>query len=244
MILKVWLINLVLTSVLFLIGVSKNKFSIIDIFWGPLHLLSCLTYLLLAPELVEKQIIYFVLVTIWSLRLGSFIFLRSKGQAEDPRSALYREEWGKNANIHAYFKIFLFQASLAFLMVLPSFLVDEEMKFWNWVGMALALCSILGESIADYQKTIHRKLRKSRDEVCERGLWKYMRYPSYFFEMTFWWALTLTLVHPNEWHSLYAPFIISFLLLKVTGVPQVEKLQVRNQKYQEYKSRVKAFWLV
>ena len=62
--------------------------------------------------------------------------------------------------------------------------------------------------------------------VCRNGLWRYSRHPNYFFEMVIWIGVYLFACGSAwGWTTFFAPVTITFLLLRVTGIPPTEKLQ-------------------
>ncbi len=67
--------------------------------------------------------------------------------------------------------------------------------------------------------------------ICKKGLWKYSRHPNYFFESVIWTGFFLFAAgSPWGWTTIYAPAIITFLLLKVTGIPPSEKSSLKIQR--------------
>jgi steroid 5-alpha reductase family enzyme len=74
------------------------------------------------------------------------------------------------------------------------------------------------------------------------GLWAYSRHPNYFGEVTQWWGVWLiALSSPFGWLGIIGPFTITFLILKVSGVPILEKKMAEHPDFAEYKKRVSIF---
>ena len=77
----------------------------------------------------------------------------------------------------------------------------------------------------------------------QEGLWKYTRHPNYFGEVTLWWGIYLiALSTPGGWMTIIGPVTISFLILKVSGIPLLEKEYINNPEFQEYARRTSAFF--
>ena len=75
------------------------------------------------------------------------------------------------------------------------------------------------------------------------GLWRYTRHPNYFGEVTLWWGIWLmTLSLPGGWLTIIGPLTITFLILKVSGIPMLEKPYEERADFQEYKRRTSAFF--
>jgi steroid 5-alpha reductase family enzyme len=76
----------------------------------------------------------------------------------------------------------------------------------------------------------------------QSGLWAYSRHPNYFGEVTQWWGIWLfALSLPNGWMSVIGPITITFLILKVSGIPLLEKKMEENPDFAEYKRRTSVF---
>ena len=77
----------------------------------------------------------------------------------------------------------------------------------------------------------------------QSGLWAYTRHPNYFGEVTQWWAIwIISLSVPNGLISIIGPITITFLILKVSGIPMLEKKMQKNPEFTDYKKRVSMFF--
>lgn len=243
---------LAFSFLLYLIAVKKNNFSLIDPFWSIFHVWCVVGLLILNYDflnLTHSLVFWSINVFLWASRLCLHIFLRQGQSQEDPRYTKFRIEWGENANLHALIKIFLFQPLLAFLIIYPaSYLSTTTFELLSLEGLffGLSLISLLFEAVADRQKQYFRNhLRKEKQQVCEYGLWAYMRHPNYFFEIMFWLFQSLFIVtSSNNLWLIYPSLIVMILLVYITGIPQVNELQKENPLYQDYMKRVKAFGFI
>ena len=67
------------------------------------------------------------------------------------------------------------------------------------------------------------------------GLWKYSRHPNYFGEILIWWGLFLISAAFGRWYiAVISPLTITWLLIRVSGVPMLEEKYKNNPAYQEY----------
>ena len=57
----------------------------------------------------------------------------------------------------------------------------------------------------------------------DRGLWRYTRHPNCFGDFCVWWGLYLVALSAGAWWTVPGPLLMSFLLLKVSGVALLEK---------------------
>jgi steroid 5-alpha reductase family enzyme len=79
--------------------------------------------------------------------------------------------------------------------------------------------------------------------VLDRGLWRYSRHPNYFGEFCVWWGLYFIALAGGAWWTLFAPLLMSVLLLRVSGVTLLEKdIGERRPSYRDYIARTNAFF--
>ena len=92
--------------------------------------------------------------------------------------------------------------------------------FTGFAGFAI-------ETIADDQKDIFRSDPKNDGKVCNIGLYKIVRYPNYLGEIMVWWSIyfaSMPFLSPLQRAvSVISPSFITFLLLKVSGIPLLEE---------------------
>jgi hypothetical protein len=84
----------------------------------------------------------------------------------------------------------------------------------------------------------------NKGRTCRQGLWAYSRHPNYFFEWVMWLSyFLLALAAPYGWATFYAPLLMLFFLLKVTGVKYTEEqcLRSRGEEYAKYQREVPMF---
>jgi steroid 5-alpha reductase family enzyme len=96
--------------------------------------------------------------------------------------------------------------------------------------------------VADAQLARFRSDPASRGTVLDRGLWRYSRHPNYFGDALLWWGLYLLSVGAGAPWTVAGPVVMTFLLLKVSGVALLERsLAERRPGYAEYVRRTSAF---
>jgi len=83
-----------------------------------------------------------------------------------------------------------------------------------------------------------------RGQVMNQGLCRYTRHPNYFGDCCAWWGFYLIAFAAGGWWSFVGPSLMSFLLLRVSGVALIEKdIGERRPAYQNYILRTNAFIL-
>jgi steroid 5-alpha reductase family enzyme len=111
------------------------------------------------------------------------------------------------------------------------------------LGFLVWLTGFTFEAVADWQLSRFKADPANRGRVMKQGLWAYSRHPNYFGESLLWWGLFLiALATPYGWWALISPVLITFLLLKVSGVTLLEKdIVERRPEYREYLETTSAF---
>lgn len=107
------------------------------------------------------------------------------------------------------------------------------------------MVALAGEALADRQLAAFKADPGSRGRACRAGLWRYSRHPNYFLEWLVWVAYAaFALTSPWGWTSAYAPLLMLFFLLRVTGIPMAEEqaLRSRGADYREYQRTTSALF--
>jgi steroid 5-alpha reductase family enzyme len=145
--------------------------------------------------------------------------------------------------------VFGLQALLAWLVAMPflaAAVAPGPAIAWSGLhslGLAVALFGLLFEALADAQMAAFKARAPRADEVMNLGLWRYSRHPNYFGESCLWWGIAvLALAGGGAWWALLSPVLVTFLLLKVSGVNlQEQHLQSRGPAYVDYVRHTSAF---
>lgn len=243
---------LIFFSVLWLVSLKLRDSSIADIFWGPGFVLSSIAYLQTTNGFPARSSLVTVLLSIWGLRLALHIGRRNIGRGEDFRYRAWREQYGKQWWWVSYFKVFLLQAAIAWVVSLPVFYAmravePAQVTLWDVAGVVLFAIGFLFEAIGDEQLRRFRQDRSNDGAVLQSGLWRYTRHPNYFGEAVLWWGLgVIGAGTPGGVVGLIGPAVITFLLIRVSGVAMLERTLSRTKAgYAEYSERTPAFlpWL-
>ena len=76
----------------------------------------------------------------------------------------------------------------------------------------------------------------------DQGLWRYTRHPNYFGESLMWWGIFLVALEiPYGWITVVSPVLITFLLVRVSGIPLLERRYAGNAEFRAYARRTSAF---
>lgn len=230
----------------FVVSLIKKSNDVADVAWGLGFVLLTWISFFLSSDSGARGLLVGVMVSVWGLRLAWHIHMRNKNKAEDYRYLAWRKEWGKWFYIRSYFQVYILQGVLLFLIILPVLLINKS------AGSALGLLDIFGvvvwlvgfyfEAVGDAQLKRFIQEPANKGRLLQTGLWAYTRHPNYFGEVMGWWGLWLiALSAPNGWFGILGPITITFLILKVSGIPMLEKRMAENPEFEEYKRRVSVF---
>lgn len=238
---------LALFTALWLVSLLVRNSSIVDMWWGPGILLIGLTYAVTANSEGDRSSLVIVLLALWALRLAWHIGARNIGHGEDFRYAKWRQERGASWWWFSYFKVFLLQAVIAWIISMPLYFAitaptPAQLTAWDLAGAILFAIGFLFEAIGDEQLRRFKKIAANKDRVLTTGLWRYTRHPNYFGDALLWWGFGLFGVATGGYPGLIGSAIMTFLLIRVSGVALLEQtLRETKPEYHGYIRRTSAF---
>lgn len=234
---------LIYMSLWFLIGQVIRRNDVVDIGWGLGFVI--LSWILFFDRPSVQLSLVTILVTIWGIRLSTHIFLRNRKKSEDFRYQKWRKEWGKWVIPRSFLQIYMLQGMLLLVVSAPIIVLSsnglDTVGPVNYIGLFVWLFGFIFESVGDFQLKQFIK-SKQKDEVLKTGLWRYTRHPNYFGEVTQWWGIWLIVFGAqNFWFAVIGPATITFLILKVSGIPMLEEKYKNNKEYQLYARKTSKF---
>ena len=227
------------------VSVPRRDVSIVDIFWSANLLAAAIAYALSLPVAGPREWLVICMVAAWALRLSGFIAARNHGKPEDRRYQAMREKRGEAFWWKSFYVVFLTQAVIAWILswqLYGAMASSAPLTWLDGLGVTLWFFGFVFETVADRQLAGFLARPDRGDAVMDQGLWRYSRHPNYFGEFCVWWGLFLLAASAGAWWSIVAPLMLSFLLLKVSGVALTEKsIAGRRPGYQQYMRRTSAF---
>jgi steroid 5-alpha reductase family enzyme len=191
-----------------------------------------------------------VLAALWSLRLGIYLFTRTRGKSEDARYADLRRTWGEDHPRRLF--LFLQSQAIAALPLVAAIAVAADrpgpLDAFDAVGAAVLLIGVIGGGVADWQLARFKHDPANKGRICDAGLWSLSRHPNYFFEWLSWCAWPIiafdVVGYPIGLVALLAPAMMYYLLVYVSGLPPLEAHMERSRpvEFAAYKARVPAFF--
>ncbi|MBY0538915.1 DUF1295 domain-containing protein [Patescibacteria group bacterium] len=236
----------VYVTIWFGISYALKRSDVADIAWGLGIALVGLVASLLQTTATERMTLLLLLVAIWGIRLSARIYLKNKNKKEDPRYTLLSEKWGKWTLLIRYLQVFLLQGALMIVIGYPfihaSVYDTGGVGLLALLGLVVWVIGFLFEAIGDSQLDAFLKKPENKGKIMRYGLWKYSRHPNYFGEVTMWWGIFIILLEiPFGIFAVISPLMITFLILKVSGIPMLEKTFEGNPEFEEYKKTTSAF---
>ena len=195
------------------------------------------------------NIILSSLIIIWTLRLGTFLFLRIKKAGEDKR---FREIKKSFSWFFMAFTVSGMWVSICALCALTGISNGIELNNITYIGIILFIIGFTLEIIADTQKTNFRKIENNRDKFITTGIWKYSRHPNYLGEIILWIGVAIisySSLEINQLFTLVSPVFTYLLLVYVSGINLLEKSGQKKwgslNEYKEYKRKTpRLFWFI
>ncbi|MHA2238024.1 MAG: DUF1295 domain-containing protein [Candidatus Hodarchaeales archaeon] len=196
---------------------------------------------LLSSQFDLRSLLLMILVLIWALRLGIFLFRRVIKAGEDKRFETLKQSFFRFLMIWTIQGLWV---SFTLATALAAITTERNVPL-GIIGIFGLLIWILGfgfEAVADYQKSKFRSVPKNQGKFINSGLWALSRHPNYFGEIVLWIGIAVIALPTLEgvrWLTLISPIFVTLLLTKISGIPILERRADNkwgNQEdYQEYK---------
>ena len=196
-----------------------------------------------------SNIVIVLLISLWALRLGSFLFMRIHKDGEDKRFRTIKP------SATQFFMTWTLQGlwvSLCSMCALTAISSDSGVVInaLFYFGLGLFVLGFSTEIVADNQKSKFRSFPENRDKFITTGLWAKSRHPNYFGEIVLWTGIAVMSFSSLEgWQylTLISPIFTYILLVYVSGVRMLEaradKKWGDDEDYIKYKSETPALWL-
>lgn len=198
---------------------------------------------ILASPKDKRSILLVTLITIWTVRLGFFLFRRILRTGEDKRFKELKQSFMRfwlTWTLQGLWVVFTAAAALAAL----TSPISEPLGMFGYFGLGLWIVGFMIEAIADWQKSKFRSDPSNSGKFISSGLWAWSRHPNYFGEIVLWIGIALIALPTMEglrYVTLVSPLFVIFLLTKVSGIPLLEKIADERwggqEDYETYKTK-------
>jgi steroid 5-alpha reductase family enzyme len=188
------------------------------------YLTLVIATLLLTGSFDARSIVLTLLVSVWALRLGSFLFLRIKQQAVDTRFDAIKPSFNRFLMAWTLQGLWVFLTLSAALAAMTT-TAPTQLGLAGFVGMALWAAGFAIEVVSDRQKRLFRQDPANAGRYITTGLWAWSRHPNYFGEILLWLGIALiALPALSGWQyvTLISPVFVYLLLTRISGIPPLE----------------------
>lgn len=210
---------------------------------GALTYLSVIGYSTFqAAPLDTRAIVVAFMVGVWTIRLGSFLFMRihAAGGADERFEKIKKNPprflvaW----TLQAVWVIFTASAALVIITSQST----APLGLFFWAGAAIWVIGFAFEVIADNQKRQFKKDPANKGKFIKSGLWAWSQHPNYFGEITLWTGIlvmAIPLLSGWSWLAVISPIFVYLLLTRISGVNLLDGIGKDrwgdDPAYQEYR---------
>ena len=163
-------------------------------------------------------------VTVWAIRLGSFLFMRIHKAGEDRRFRTIKPNFTRFFMTWTLQGMWVSMCLLCVLTALSSY-SGVVMNSIFFIGLIVFILGLSIEIIADYQKTVFRRNIENKDKFITTGLWSLSRHPNYFGEILLWTGvavMSISSLQGLQYITLISPVFVYVLLVYISGVRLLE----------------------
>ena len=229
-----------------LLSLPLRNVAIVDSLWGLMLFAAGVIYGLGSDPRAPRLAFVLWLLVLWAARLSIYITARSMGKGEDHRYQAIRARNEPGFKWKSLYLVFWLQALLAWIISLPLlgvFASNQPIGLLDYLGILLWLAGFAFETAGDWQLARFKRNRANAGAVMTSGLWRYTRHPNYFGEFCVWWGFWLIALSAGAWWSAAGPVLLTFLLLRVSGVRLLESdIGKRRPQYADYVLKTNAFF--
>ena len=190
-------------------------------------------------EFNTQSLLVTVLISLWAVRLGSFLFSRIHKDGEDKRFRTIK------TSASQFFMTWTLQGmwvSICSMCAITAISSSDGIIPNNlfYIGFAFFIIGFSIEIIADRQKTAFRSIEENKDKFITSGLWSKSQHPNYFGEILLWSAvavMSFSSLSGTQYLTMISPIFTYILLVYISGVRMLDDMG--NKKWghlEEYKT--------
>ncbi len=179
----------------------------------------------LSDTIDMRRIVLAVMVGVWGVRLGWFLFRRVKVVGKDGRFDDIKKSFARYLfawTMQGLWVVFTQAAAIAAITSTSS----QPFGVAGFVGSVVWLTGFGIEVVADWQKSTFRSDPANRGKFISTGLWAWSRHPNYFGEILLWVGIAILAVPVLQgWQTvtLLSPVFVYVLLTRISGLPMLEQ---------------------
>ncbi len=196
-----------------------------DLTGGLTYITVAVVAVLLSDAPDARSYLLLAMVVIWAVRLASYLFLRIRRAGADTRFDAIKPSFPRFLNTWTLQGLWV---TLTLAAALAAITTTERVGLGTVtaIGLLVWVAGFGLEVVADAQKSRFRADSANKGRFIHTGLWSWSRHPNYFGEILLWVGVAivaLPVLRGWQWITLISPVFVALLLLRVSGVPLLEK---------------------
>lgn len=196
-----------------------------------------------------QNLIVVTLISIWAIRLGTFLFGRIHKDGEDKRFRTIK------TSASQFFMTWTLQGmwvSICTMCAITAISSSQGIiaNVLFYLGLAFFIVGFAIEVVSDQQKSAFRAVPENKEKFITSGLWSKSQHPNYFGEILLWSAialLSISSLNGTQYLTLVSPIFTYVLLVYISGVRMLDDMGNKKwghlEEYKEYKRNTPTLFL-
>ena len=196
-----------------------------------------------------QNLIVVTLISIWAIRLGTFLFGRIHKDGEDKRFRTIK------TSASQFFMTWTLQGmwvSICTMCAITAISSSQGIiaNVLFYLGLAFFIVGFAIEVVSDQQKSAFRAVPENKEKFITSGLWSKSQHPNYFGEILLWSAialLSISSLNGTQYLTLISPIFTYVLLVYISGVRMLDDMGNKKwghlEEYKEYKRNTPTLFL-
>ena len=194
-----------------------------DLVGSATYLTVAVVSLLAIPKIDTRSVLLGLMICLWGLRLGTFLFARVQAVGHDARFDLIKHKFEFFLMTWTVQGLWVLITSSAALAAITSS-KRSDFGIIGIIGIILWLTGFVIEIVADEQKRKFKLDPSKQNSFITDGLWGWSQHPNYFGEIVLWIGVSLVaLPGLSSWQhfTLISPVFVFILLTRISGLPML-----------------------
>ena len=196
-----------------------------------------------------QNLIVVTLISVWAIRLGTFLFGRIHKDGEDKRFRTIK------TSASQFFMTWTLQGmwvSICTMCAITAISSSQGIiaNALFYLGLAFFIVGFAIEVVSDQQKSAFRAVPENKEKFITSGLWSKSQHPNYFGEILLWSAIALLSISSldgTQYLTLISPIFTYVLLVYISGVRMLDDMGNKKwghlEEYKEYKRNTPTLFL-
>ena len=194
-----------------------------DLVGSATYITVAVVSLLAIPKIDTRSVLLGLMICLWGLRLGTFLFARVQAVGHDARFNLIKHKFAWFLMTWTVQGLWVLITSSAALAAITSS-KRSDFGIIGIIGIILWLTGFVIEIVADEQKRKFKLDPSKQNSFITDGLWGWSQHPNYFGEIVLWIGVSLVaLPGLSSWQyfTLISPVFVFILLTRISGLPML-----------------------